>query len=144
MKLLLITAFFLLILGGCPDDGRENEFYELVDAFGMYGDDLGQFNTPMGLVIRRLRQGVGYRIFVADHGNNRVLVLPILEEMNLDSIRIITEPPGGLGDTIWPIALTVTQSDFYDLSKPVPDSMYIYITDSRNHRVCKYDLEGNL
>ncbi len=141
---LLIGMLCLPFLCGCPDDPRDREFYELVETFGKYGDSLGEFDAPMGLVSRRFGTGIGYRIFVADHNNGRVVILPRFEEMNQDSIRYLTAAPGGTSDTIWPVGVTVTQSNYYDVSAPVPDSMYVYVTDSRNHRVCKYGFDSDL
>ncbi len=143
-----ITVALLLFLftgcGGCNDDDDEYDF-RLLKVHGAQGTDPGLFNTPLGIQIRGVPPAGSPRVFVADYGNRRVQAIEFTlhPSSQPDSAWVFGESPVDTGDVIWPASVTVTQA-LDDISVPRPDSMYLYVTDLRKDRICKFGMDGSL
>lgn len=150
MKTRIVSLMVILVVSFCSFSCSCNPFgddddldFEIVDVYGGSGSNPGLFSSPTGLVIRHTSQPKRHTITVADHLNNRVQVFRTgLPEWLPDSIAICNQGPDGENDTIWPAFVTATQSDPHNPSLALA-AMRIYVTDSRNNRVLKYDSDGN-
>ena len=96
--------------------------------FGELGDLPGQLNAPRGLAIAK-----DGSIFVADSLNHRIQHFSpngeFINSWGSFADSSISEAPGGTFNEPWGVAIG-------------PDNS-IYITDTWNHRVQKFDQEGN-
>ncbi|GEM_PF-3753520 len=77
--LLVISLVFVYGCGGCNDDDDEYDF-RVEYVYGAQGTEPGQFNTPLGIQIRRVHTADHSRLFVADYGNRRVQALAALPD----------------------------------------------------------------
>ncbi|MFH1891539.1 MAG: 6-bladed beta-propeller [Candidatus Zixiibacteriota bacterium] len=115
------------------------EFQWFRSYYGSRGD-FNKLKGPTGIVIR------GYDasrdpadIFIAEGLNDRIVLL----NSNSDSIVLaFGESGNGQGQFNRPLNLTVTQTSRFN-GKPASEPMYIYVADSHNHRIQKFDLQGN-
>lgn len=99
----------------------------------------GQLISPMGIVSRRVPDSIYASVFVADCSNDRVV---LMDTRNDSVVSTIGNTGGESGEFNRPVNLTVTQSILepgYDL----PQNMYLYVADSKNHRIQKFNLDGD-
>ncbi len=93
---------------------------KLLTVFGSYGSSAGKFNSPQGLAVDS-----SGRVFVADQGNDRVVVLEFdgTAFRYTESFTADFEAPGGLA------------LDGFD---------NLYVADTGNHRIVLLNPAGNL
>jgi DNA-binding beta-propeller fold protein YncE len=123
------------VLFGCPDDSDWGKLGKI----GYYGEGIGEFNTPCGIFMEQIPSPFYLSLFVADYGNNRIQVLSQVRDTKFTFGNYGTEP----GQFNGPMNVTVTRSNFGDSLIPLPENQYIFVVDSKNHRIQKFDLAGN-
>ncbi|MDQ6770204.1 MAG: hypothetical protein M3Z54_09475 [Gemmatimonadota bacterium] len=110
------------------------------NAYGSSGSGVGQFSRPMGVAISR-REGDWHVVFVADAGNNRVVILAVGNPVvGVTSARVVkwlgtidaSETGGPLQD---PKAVAWDPSNTWSLSDD-----RLFIADTGNDRVVVYQV----
>ncbi|MBU8932777.1 MAG: NHL repeat-containing protein [candidate division Zixibacteria bacterium] len=131
MRILVILATAICVqLSSCCDSDT-SPTAEYWEPFEGHGTEPGQFDSPMGVQFRASLGSLRSVLLVADYGNDRVQMFPI------DDIHVYCfgEAGDGPGQFRGPVSITSAQSDSGD--------SFLFVTDSRNHRVQKFDVDGN-
>ena len=125
---------------GCLFPHQPIQTFQRFEVYGEFGSGNAQFNFPMGIALRKISDSIGIRTYIADYANNRISVWGW--ENGRKFIESIGDSGNGLGQFNRPKDLTLTQT-VLGITPFVPrDNMYIYVTDSKNHRIQKLDLMG--
>jgi DNA-binding beta-propeller fold protein YncE len=135
MILCLYCLFILYIITGC----EPILIFEPVDFIGGYGSNIGQFRQPKGINLERVA-GFGDVLFVADYGNNRVQAIPLDKR---DKSYAFGGQGSGQGQFNGPIAVAITRYAYNSGSTSDSANQRIYVADSKNNRIQKYDIGGN-
>jgi hypothetical protein len=138
LKGILILILIICITGfciiGCPDEEHDSLY-----TIGHYGSNIGEFNLPSGIMLMRVTLPLNLCLFVADYGNNRIQLIPL---SHVESTLAFGGLGTGDGQFNGPISVAVTRSVLSNSNASCPDSIRIYVADSRNHRIQKFDLNG--
>ena len=135
-----IILILLIVLVGCPDSPK----FGVVDEIGRQGSGLGELDRPHGLVLRDTdtSRTSSLVLFVADYGNNRI-------QLSRDDLEVVISDSGsGPGQLSGPKDIAITQTLIFDRNRvripgrSLPDSMYIYVADTRNNRIQQFGLDG--
>ncbi len=121
---------------GCPDPRRD---FELIDIIGGASDEAISFDDPRGIV---LRDGPGFqpiRIYIADYNNNRIISFAPFQKSVLTIFGESGNSPGQFNGPTNIAVTRVSQDDGADTSI----QKYILVADSKNHRIQKFDINGN-
>ncbi len=96
------------------------------NSFGAPGMTQGNFNNPAGIFVDYFG-----RIYVADKMNNRIQSFDALNNFRFE-----------FGKFGWANSITELRAQF---NKPtdVKVNRFIYISDTENHRIAKFDIDGN-
>ncbi|MCX6825864.1 MAG: hypothetical protein NTV06_01155, partial [candidate division Zixibacteria bacterium] len=136
----LAIMILLLLILGCPNH-HEDEFRP-AEVIGRYGSGLGEFDTPCGIFLERIEGRPHTCLFVADYGNNRIQVR-CWEGGDQYSYYAFGSFGKDTGQFDGPISVAVTRADPQNSSIPPPSNPRIYVADSKNHRIQKFDINGN-
>ena len=124
---LIILAFFLamlqLVMCECK---KPTDYIPFALSFGSYGEGDKDFNKPMGLDDRKLT------LLITDHGNNRVV-----RSDKVTRTFLLKWGKSGTGDGEFngPTDVTMYLEGI--------DPKYVYVVDSGNNRIQKFDGVGN-
>lgn len=141
-KIIGIKRYMFVALLGCIIGCQFDQITRL-QIVKTYSEPIGSqysFSKPSGLVLRRVAGELGICLFVADYGNNRIQVISFDKP---DSVYTIGDSSGAYGGFNGPINLTVTQSVLFDTTIPPSPDQKIFVADSKNHRILRFDLNGN-
>lgn len=138
-NILFVAVFVSFLLLGCPHGPADLEF-QTFRSFGGSGSGSEQLNNPRGIAERRLHDSLGTYIFIADYGNDRVSVWRFGDLAFIRSFGASGNQPGEFSG---PVNLTVTQSVSRVQNFNPPINPMIYVTDSKNNRIQKFDINGN-
>lgn len=94
-----------------------------IKSYGTMGMMSGEFNGPLGLAIDSMNQ-----LFVCDYGNNRI------QSFEIDNNTITPIDQWGSYGT--------ENGQFNGPNSIVVDENHVYITDENNHRIQKFDKDG--
>ena len=141
MKSVFVVFLLCLFLSGCCN--RPTEFSSTGNALGGTGQSIGQLISPAGLVFREFGDTIGTVVMVADAGNNRIQIWRYREK---NPFVVIGGSGIGPGEFNHPTGITSTPIFIRDVfADPItsPDSIFIFVTDTWNHRVQQFDIQGN-
>jgi tripartite motif-containing protein 71 len=125
-KLAILVFFLLIIQLVMCECKKSTDYIPFALSFGSYGDGDKNFNKPMGLDDRKVT------LLVADYGNNRVVKY---EKVSRTFIRKWGKYGTGDGEFNGPIDVAMYMEGI--------DPKYVYVVDSGNNRIQKFDGVGN-
>ena len=141
LKRIVYVIVLLPLLTGCPDKGTNGGGWHVIERIGSFGMDKLQFDEPCGIRVEWAPVPFGVSIFVADYGNDRIQIISL--NPNYDTVIAIGEEGNDLGQFNGPIDIAVTRINPLDINRPPPENLNIYVADSKNHRIQKFDFFGS-
>jgi DNA-binding beta-propeller fold protein YncE len=140
-KIIIICAILqscsmtiLFMFAGCEPD----LIFEPRGFIGGYGSKIGQFRLPKGIHEEYIAN-LGRTLFVADYGNNRVQAI---SSDRKDQSYTFGEQGSDPGQFNGPVSVAISRGAG---TGSISDSQIqrIYVTDSKNNRIQKFDIDGN-